>query len=178
MFKDRPTWEQINRNSKGGLCTNFRATLAFEQHNVRLSAPPPFLSLLLQCCCNAMHVLDYHSGPIRGSLCAQSSRSELPHVLIFFWHGASTESGGCVGKPELLRLLARQRPGAVPDVRRQDGHGCLRLPGVRERLCVLRLWAGRGHLLVGLPMSAAPDAVERKKRARRSLGAYKSKVAR
>jgi len=37
MFKDRPTWEQINRNSKGGLCTNFRATLAFEQHNV--SAP-------------------------------------------------------------------------------------------------------------------------------------------
>ena len=33
MFKDRPTWEQINRNSKGGLCTNFRATLAFEQHN-------------------------------------------------------------------------------------------------------------------------------------------------
>ena len=34
MFKDRPTWEQINRNSKGGLCTNFRATLVFEQHNV------------------------------------------------------------------------------------------------------------------------------------------------
>merc|ERR1719199_1751043 len=33
MFKDRPTWEQINRNSKGGLCSNFRATLAFEQHN-------------------------------------------------------------------------------------------------------------------------------------------------
>lgn len=33
MFKDRPTWEEINRNSKGGLCTNFRATLAFEQHN-------------------------------------------------------------------------------------------------------------------------------------------------
>lgn len=32
LFKDRPTWEQINRNSKGGLCTNFRATLAFEQH--------------------------------------------------------------------------------------------------------------------------------------------------
>jgi hypothetical protein len=42
MFKDRPTWEQINRNSKGGLCTNFRATLAFEQHNVR--APPPLSS--------------------------------------------------------------------------------------------------------------------------------------
>ncbi|EKX44631.1 hypothetical protein GUITHDRAFT_152929 [Guillardia theta CCMP2712] len=32
MFKDRPTWEEINRNAKGGLCTNFRATLAFEQH--------------------------------------------------------------------------------------------------------------------------------------------------
>uniref|UniRef100_A0A6U4YR53 Uncharacterized protein n=1 Tax=Hemiselmis andersenii TaxID=464988 RepID=A0A6U4YR53_HEMAN len=32
MFKDRPTWEQINRNSDAGLCTNFRATLAFEQH--------------------------------------------------------------------------------------------------------------------------------------------------
>jgi hypothetical protein len=39
MFKDRPTWEEINRNSKGGLCTNFRATLAFEQHNVRSPAP-------------------------------------------------------------------------------------------------------------------------------------------
>jgi len=38
LFKDRPTWEQINRNSKGGLCTNFRATLAFEQHQVPLSA--------------------------------------------------------------------------------------------------------------------------------------------
>jgi len=33
MFKDRPTWEQVNRNGKGGLCSNFRATLAFEQHS-------------------------------------------------------------------------------------------------------------------------------------------------
>lgn len=33
MFKDRPSWEQVNRNSDGGSCTNFRATLAFEQHN-------------------------------------------------------------------------------------------------------------------------------------------------
>jgi hypothetical protein len=44
LFKDRPTWEQINRNSKGGLCTNFRATLAFEQHQVPL---PPSLCLPL-----------------------------------------------------------------------------------------------------------------------------------
>ena len=33
MFKDRPTWTEINRNSNGGLCTNFRATMSFEQHN-------------------------------------------------------------------------------------------------------------------------------------------------
>lgn len=38
MFKDRPTWEQVNRNGDGGLCTNYRATLAFEQHTV---SPPP-----------------------------------------------------------------------------------------------------------------------------------------
>jgi hypothetical protein len=31
MFKDRPTWEQVNRDSVGGLCSNFRATLAFQQ---------------------------------------------------------------------------------------------------------------------------------------------------
>jgi len=33
MFKDRPSWTEINRNSNGGLCTNFRATMSFEQHN-------------------------------------------------------------------------------------------------------------------------------------------------
>lgn len=31
MFKDRPTWEQVNRDSKAGRCSNFRATLAFGQ---------------------------------------------------------------------------------------------------------------------------------------------------
>jgi len=31
MFKDRPTWEQVNRDGDGGLCSNFRATLAFQQ---------------------------------------------------------------------------------------------------------------------------------------------------
>jgi len=31
MFKDRPTWEQVNRDGEGGLCSNFRATLAFQQ---------------------------------------------------------------------------------------------------------------------------------------------------
>mmetsp|Transcript_40004 Transcript_40004/g.107051 ORF Transcript_40004/g.107051 Transcript_40004/m.107051 type:complete len:367 (-) Transcript_40004:420-1520(-) len=34
MFKDRPTWEQVNRDGDGGLCTNFRATLAFQQVKV------------------------------------------------------------------------------------------------------------------------------------------------
>eukprot|EP00802_Teleaulax_amphioxeia_P009182 Tamp_09198.p1 GENE.Tamp_09198~~Tamp_09198.p1 ORF type:complete len:396 (+),score=94.50 Tamp_09198:1-1188(+) len=33
IFKDRPTWTEINHNSNGGLCTNFRATMSFEQHN-------------------------------------------------------------------------------------------------------------------------------------------------
>ena len=33
MFKDRPTWTEINHNSDGGLCTNFQATMSFEQHN-------------------------------------------------------------------------------------------------------------------------------------------------
>mmetsp|Transcript_4358 Transcript_4358/g.10114 ORF Transcript_4358/g.10114 Transcript_4358/m.10114 type:complete len:380 (-) Transcript_4358:66-1205(-) len=31
MFKDRPTWEQVDRDSEAGRCNNFRATLAFEQ---------------------------------------------------------------------------------------------------------------------------------------------------
>lgn len=31
MFKDRPTWEQVNRDSSAGRCSNFKATLAFSQ---------------------------------------------------------------------------------------------------------------------------------------------------
>ncbi len=33
MFKDRPTWTEINTGGNGGLCANFRATMSFEQHN-------------------------------------------------------------------------------------------------------------------------------------------------
>lgn len=40
------------------------------------------------------------------------------------------ESGGSVGESELLRLFAHERPSAVPDVRRRDGDGRLRLPSV------------------------------------------------
>lgn len=42
MFKDRPTWEQVNRDSPAGLCDNFKATLAFEQK--RVSSLSPFWS--------------------------------------------------------------------------------------------------------------------------------------
>ena len=33
MFQDRPTWSEINKGANGGLCTNFKATMSFEQHN-------------------------------------------------------------------------------------------------------------------------------------------------
>mmetsp|Transcript_17392 Transcript_17392/g.42199 ORF Transcript_17392/g.42199 Transcript_17392/m.42199 type:complete len:389 (-) Transcript_17392:163-1329(-) len=33
MFKDRPTWNEINNNALGGRCGNFKATMSFEQHN-------------------------------------------------------------------------------------------------------------------------------------------------
>jgi hypothetical protein len=46
MFKDRPTWTEINKGGNGGLCTNFRATMSFEQHNRFLSPQLP-LSLPL-----------------------------------------------------------------------------------------------------------------------------------
>ena len=36
MFKDRPTWEQVNRDSSAGRCSNFKATLAFSQKKVRV----------------------------------------------------------------------------------------------------------------------------------------------
>ncbi len=36
MFKDRPTWEQVDRDSSGGRCENFKATLAFQQKRVRV----------------------------------------------------------------------------------------------------------------------------------------------
>jgi len=38
MFKDRPTWDEINNNALGGRCGNFKATLSFEQHNSPVGA--------------------------------------------------------------------------------------------------------------------------------------------
>ena len=78
MFKDRPTWTEINRNSNGGLCTNFRATMSFEQHNRSRSVPLP-CSLLPACLLSLSLSLSSSPSPLSPlpSPLSPSSRANL-----------------------------------------------------------------------------------------------------